>query len=66
MENQKLKKPGGDKTISRLRNTGDVLELTVIGILAAASIIEIAVISVRVLTDLKVSYNKKKMKGGNR
>lgn len=60
------RKPGGDKLITLLRDIGDVLEGTVIGLLTIASIVEVAVIGVRLSTDLRIQYNKQKMKkGGN-
>ena len=60
------RKLGGDKLITHLRDIGDVLEGTVIGLLTIASIVEVAVIGVRLSTDLRIQYNKQKMKkGGN-
>lgn len=60
------RKPRGDKLITHLRDIGDVLEGTVIGLLTIASIVEVAVIGVRLSTDLRIQYNKQKMKkGGN-
>lgn len=57
-------KPGGDKLITRLRSVGDVLEGTVVGLLTIAAIVEVTVIGIRLGTDLRISSNKRKMKGG--
>lgn len=57
------KKPGGDKTISRLRDAGDVLEGTVFGLLSITAVLILSTIGIRLCTDTKVYINKRKMKG---
>lgn len=65
MNNNEKKKPGGDKVISRLRTVGDVLESTAIGLFIAATVTTTVTMTVRLLTDWRISSNKKKMmKGG--
>lgn len=58
-------KPGGDKFITWSRVIGDVIESTVSKLLTAATIAGLGALVVRGATDLRVMYNKRKMKGGN-
>jgi hypothetical protein len=61
MNKTERKKPGGDKVISRLRILGDVLESTSIKLFVAATVTTTITVGVRLLTDWRVSHNKKKM-----
>lgn len=60
MNNEK-KKPGGDKVISKLRTVGDILESSAIKLFVGATIVSTFTIGVRLLTDWRVSSNKKKI-----
>ena len=50
-------KPGGDKVIARLRDTGEVAENLSKNLLGAAAIAAAVTFVIRVVTDIKVGYN---------
>lgn len=64
MNNNERRKPGGDKVITWLRKAGDVAELTTISLLTGSVIGLVVTVSIRLCTDGRISYNKRKMKRG--
>lgn len=64
MNNNERRKPGGDKVITWLRKAGDVAELTTISLLTGSAIGVVVTVGIRLYTDGRISYNKRKMKRG--
>lgn len=66
MSKENKVKPGGDKVITWLRLIGDVGESVVSKLLATATLVGIGTLIVRGSTDVRIIYNKRKMKKDER
>lgn len=64
MNNNERRKSRGDKVITWLRKAGDVAELTTISLLTGSAIGVVVTVGIRLCTDGRISYNKRKMKRG--